>query len=105
MTQGPARLLCKPALDIDHTSASNTDRLVTQQAIGPFENLSRIPWSGLAADMISNLVNAVGVPGPNDPRSPWATDSHVQSNDSCRSGRLSVLIASAPFQTHEFPPC
>jgi hypothetical protein len=66
MTQGLARLLCKPALDIDHTSASNTDRLVTQQAIGPFENLSRIPWSGLAADMISNLVNAGSVPGTND---------------------------------------
>ena len=48
---------CEPALDIDHTSASNTDQLVMQQAIGRFENLSRIPWSGLPADLISNLVN------------------------------------------------
>jgi hypothetical protein len=37
---------CEPALDIDHTSASNSDQLVTQQAIGRFENLPRIPWSG-----------------------------------------------------------
>src|SRR5258708_30222422 len=105
MTKGLGRLLCKPGLDIDHTSASNTDQLVTQQAIGPFENLSRIPWSGLAADMISNLVNAGGVPGTNDPRSAWATDSNVQSNDPCRSGRPSVSIASGPCQRHESGSC
>jgi hypothetical protein len=49
--------VCEPALDIDHTSASNSDQLVTQQSIGRFENIPRIPWSGLPADMISNLVN------------------------------------------------
>jgi hypothetical protein len=52
-----ASALCEPALDIDHTSASNSDQLVTHQAIGRFENLPRIPWSGLPADMILNLVN------------------------------------------------
>ena len=49
-------LYCGPALDLDHT-ASNSDQLVTQQAIGRVETLPRIPWSGLPADMISNLVN------------------------------------------------
>jgi FAD/FMN-containing dehydrogenase len=48
---------CEPALDLYHTSASNSDQLVTQQAIGRVETLPRIPWSGLPADMISNLVN------------------------------------------------
>jgi hypothetical protein len=52
-----ARYDREAALNIDHTSASNSDRLVTQQAIGRFENLPRIPWSGLLADMISNPVN------------------------------------------------
>jgi hypothetical protein len=49
--------VCEPALDINHTSASNSDQLVTQQAIGRFENLPRNPWSGLPADMILGLVN------------------------------------------------
>jgi hypothetical protein len=44
-------------LAIDHTSAANSDQLVAQQVIGRFENLSRIPWSRLTADMISILVN------------------------------------------------
>jgi hypothetical protein len=56
--QAPGEVFgCEPALDIDPTSASNSDQLVTQQAIGRFENLPRIPWSGLPADMISSLVN------------------------------------------------
>jgi hypothetical protein len=37
--------------------ASNADQLVAQQAIGRFENIPRIPWSGLPADMISKMVN------------------------------------------------
>lgn len=45
---------CEPALDIDYTSASNSDQLVTQQAIGRVETLARILWSGLRADMISS---------------------------------------------------
>ena len=50
-------LYCEPASDIDHTLASNFDQRVTQQAIGRIENLRRIPWSGLPADMISKMVN------------------------------------------------
>ena len=40
-------------LDIDHTSASNSDQVATQQAIGRIETVPIIPWSGLSADMIS----------------------------------------------------
>jgi hypothetical protein len=44
---------CEPALGIYRTSASNSDQVVPQQATGHFEDLRRIPWSRLPADMIS----------------------------------------------------
>jgi hypothetical protein len=49
----PRDKACEPMSDIDRTWASNSDELVTQQAIRRFENLPRILWPGLPADMIS----------------------------------------------------